>query len=137
MGSETSYGIVPLNKNGGKWLVLLIQHSSSRYWGFPKGHAENNESPQEAATRELKEETNLDVVRLLSEDFFEEHYRFTFKGHLVDKTVFYFVAEVRGQVELQQQEVSDYKWVPLNEAEAHLTYATDQAVLRSAITLLH
>lgn len=47
-------------KNG---KVLLVQEAHGRHkgqWGFPKGHVEANESPEEAALRELAEETGLE-----------------------------------------------------------------------------
>lgn len=136
MFSEVSYGIIPLQKQGDGWFVLLVQHSSSHYWGFPKGHAEGEESPKEAATRELKEETNLDIEKFLSESIFEEHYQFYFRGKHIDKTVWYFAAEVSGTIQLQQREVGDSKWVPLHEAKEHLTYETDKTVICNAIALL-
>ena len=84
---EYSYGIIPLQKQGDDWKVLLIQHSGARYWGFPKGHAELGESPKEAAVRELFEETSLKIVRFFSETPQEEHYQYTLRGELIFKTV--------------------------------------------------
>lgn len=135
MVREQSYGIVPLCMQEGIWHLLLIQHGSAGYWGFPKGHAEPEESPKEAAIRELKEETNLKVVRFLSESVLEEHYQFFFRGHRIDKTVWYFVAEVKGKIKLQQEEVGASKWVPLTEAVHHITYETDKSICRNAIAL--
>lgn len=137
MAFEQSYGIIPLRKQRGIWMVLLIQHSSSRYWGFPKGHAEEGEAPQIAASRELKEETNLDIKRFISEKALEEHYQFFFRGQHVNKTVWYFIAEVTGDLQLQSEEVSDSKWVFLSEAADHLTYDTDKTILNSAKGLLN
>ena len=133
---DQSYGVVPLRKVNGEWNVLLIQHGSAKYWGFPKGHAEEGESPVEAAVRELKEETDLDVVRLLSESVLEEHYQFTWRGKRISKTVWFFVAEVTGEVKLQAAEVSDSRWVSLASAEEHLTYDTDKSIARSAYSLI-
>jgi 8-oxo-dGTP pyrophosphatase MutT (NUDIX family) len=42
--------------------VLLVRQSySSRLWGIPGGAVELDESPQDAAVREAREETGLDV----------------------------------------------------------------------------
>lgn len=133
---EQSYGIVPLQQVKGEWHVLLIQHGSSKYWGFPKGHAEEGESPQEAAIRELKEETNLDVVKFLSESVLEEHYHFVWHGKHVAKTVYFFVAQVIGDLALQAEEVSDSRWMPLASAESFITFDTDKSILRNALKLL-
>jgi ADP-ribose pyrophosphatase YjhB (NUDIX family) len=40
--------------------VLLIKQTSG-IWGFPKGHVEHDETEEETAKREVKEETNIDV----------------------------------------------------------------------------
>lgn len=134
---EHSYGIIPLRKQGEDWHVLLIQHGSAKYWGFPKGHAEQGETPQESAVRELFEETHLKIVRFLSEAKIEEHYNFFFRGKRVDKTVWYFVAEVEGNVKLQKEEVSDSKWIPLDQAVEYLTYKTDKSVCLQTIEILN
>ena len=65
MKRDESFGVVPLSKTSGQWEVFLIQHNRSGYWGFPKGHAEPHETAEAAAFRELKEETNLEPLRLI------------------------------------------------------------------------
>jgi bis(5'-nucleosidyl)-tetraphosphatase len=133
---ENSYGIVPVRKNGDIWMVLLIQHSTAHYWGFPKGHADIGESPKDAAIRELKEETNLDVVKFISDSMIEEHYFFTFQGKRISKSVGYFVGEVNGDLILQDLEISGSKWILFDDAVNHLTYETDKIVLANAKNLL-
>ena len=54
MVEEVSFGVIPLMKDNAAWQVFLILHKSGNHWGFPKGHASGNETPQETATRELK-----------------------------------------------------------------------------------
>lgn len=129
---DYSYGIVPLQKQKGIWQVLLIQHSSAGYWGFPKGHADQGELPQATAIRELKEETNLHIVKFLSDHMIEERYQFTHSGNVIDKTVGYFVAEVAGELILQELEVSGGMWLSIDDALVQLTYSTDKEVLMSA-----
>jgi len=46
------------NENGE---VLLQRRGDSNKWGFPGGAIELGETPQQAAIREVKEETGLDV----------------------------------------------------------------------------
>ena len=48
--------------------ILLIKHKKNRRWTQPGGHIEGNETPEEAALREVYEETGL-RVRLLGERF--------------------------------------------------------------------
>jgi bis(5'-nucleosidyl)-tetraphosphatase len=136
MRQEESFGIIPLAKHGGHWQVFLIQHRGGRYWGFPKGHAEPNETPLESASRELKEETGLDCIRVLSDEPLQEQYWFQIEGKRVFKKVTYFIAEVGGTVTLQKTEINDGIWVPLDEAIDKVTHAEGKAILTEAIKLL-
>lgn len=126
---EASFGVIPLCRQEGKWSVFLIQHKKGRYWGFPKGHAEPNESQQESALRELKEETNLELVRFLQEEPIIEEYSFLLKGKRVYKRVLYFVAEVKGVVKLQKEEIQDGVWVPFPDALDTVTHPEGKAIL--------
>lgn len=136
MRQEESFGIVPLRKHNGRWEVFLIQHRGGGYWGFPKGHAESNETPYQAASRELKEETHLDCLRLLSEEPLQEQYWFQIEGQRVFKKVVYFVAEVSGEVKLQKTEINDGIWVPLPDAIDKVTHPEGKAILAEAVKLL-
>lgn len=133
---EQSYGVIPLKFFEGEWLVLLIQHGSAKYWGFPKGHGEPGETPLTSAVRELKEETDLEVVQLLSDSVLEVSYHFMHRGRRIDKSVWFFIAEVSGEVTLQQEEVSDARWVALAKADEILTYENDKSIARSVLRLL-
>lgn len=136
MRQDESFGVIPLSKAKGHWEVFLIQHNRSGYWGFPKGHAESNETPQEAAFRELKEETNLELVRLLEKEPLMEQYTFMMDGRRVFKRVFYFIAEVDGKIELQKKEIHDGKWVPLPEALTQVTHQEGKTLLAQVEKLL-
>ena len=129
MEKEQSFGVIPLLKKLGEWNVFLIQHKKGRYWGFPKGHAEPGETAQQTACRELKEETHLDVVRFFDEEPFIERYEFLKKGVWIEKTVFYFVAEVRGTVRLQKEEIQAGVWVPFPEALVRITHQEGKSIL--------
>lgn len=137
MKQDFSYGIIPLRIQNGQWEVLLVQHKSGGYWwAFPKGHAEVGESPQEAAARELLEETGLAVDRLLFPDPLTETYIFTFNGERIFKTVQYFLALVEGEVLIQESEIEASTWLSLDQAEKVITYKEAQRVCREAIELI-
>ena len=59
----SAFVINPYNKK-----ILLIKHKKNRRWTQPGGHIEDEETPEEAALREVYEETGL-RVRLLGERF--------------------------------------------------------------------
>lgn len=116
-----SYGIIPIKKVAGEWQVLLI-HREKGFWEFPKGHPEEGESPLETACRELKEETGLRLVNLLEQQSYQMHYSFLYQREAVDKTVFYYLGEVEGEITLQNQEVVDSCWVPWKKVRDFITY---------------
>jgi len=114
----------------------LVKNKNGYYWGFPKGHAENHESPKEAAERELKEETGLSIVQFLADEPILEKYVFGHQGKLVDKTVFYFLAEVSKVAVIQLDEIIEGKWVLWKDAEWILTYEAGKEVYKQAQQLL-
>ncbi|MBI2593756.1 NUDIX domain-containing protein, partial [Candidatus Daviesbacteria bacterium] len=72
--------------------VLLIKNAAMRdpkkaYWGFPKGHIQEGEKSEEAAVREIKEETGIEteIVKKLG----DSRYVFTKEGQKVFKVVVY------------------------------------------------
>lgn len=136
MRKEESFGVVPLSKEKGHWEVFLIQHRGGRYWGFPKGHAEEGEAPLEAALRELKEETNLECLRTLRDEPLMEQYQFLIEGKRVSKRVLYFVAEVKGEVKLQSEEINDGIWLPFSEAMDKVTHPEGKAILAEVAKIL-
>ncbi len=123
---EKSYGIIPLKE--GK--AFIVRHTAGDYWGFPKGHHSLGETPQETAVRELKEETNLDVIRLFDSPTYMESYSFIRNGDEIHKTVIYFVAEVEGKVIHQADDVVEGKWVPIASLEASLTFDQNKRIAR-------
>lgn len=133
---DESFGVIPLSKASGRWEVFLIQHNRSGYWGFPKGHAEPNETPQQAAFRELKEETNLEPLHILRNEPLMEQYNFMMEGKRVHKRVSYFIAEVTGHVALQTQEIHDGKWVPFPDAIQQVTHQEGKSLLSQVEKML-
>lgn len=133
MINDQSYGIIPLQKINEVWHVLLIKQRFGRHWSFPKGHAEGNETPQEAAAREFYEETGLTIHSILQELPLSEHYQFRLRGDKINKTVSYFIAEVTGTVKLQPREIIACKWVPLAEAHDHVTFPQAKELCEKAL----
>jgi bis(5'-nucleosidyl)-tetraphosphatase len=129
MKQDESFGIIPLRMKSGRWEVFLVLHKHARYWGFPKGHAEGNETPEQAAVRELKEETNLEVVRFLGSEPLTEQYRFTHGQRYIVKKVLYYIAEVKGIVKLQENEIEGGLWVNVAEAMTQVTHPEGKAII--------
>ncbi len=133
MDTDLSYGILPFDQREGCWRALLVHHLHGGHWAFPKGHPEPGETAIECATRELLEETGLEVVQILRDGPFIEHYTFDMKGRHIDKTVKYFAARVSGSIKVQEEELLDCRWVPINDAPALLTFPEARRLLDEAI----
>lgn len=131
MKKEASFGIIPLRKHQSQWEVLLVQPHQG-WWGIPKGHADANETAKQAAERELFEETGLTVANYLSDEPLKEQYQFFLGRQKIYKTVTYYLAEIKGEVILQAEELKGFKWVPLSNAVAYATYKETQAILEKA-----
>jgi 8-oxo-dGTP pyrophosphatase MutT (NUDIX family) len=129
MKQDESFGIIPLRKHEGHWQVFLVLHKHAKYWGFPKGHAEAGETAEQAAARELKEETNLDVVRHLAKEPLSEQYRFTHGQRYIVKRVLYYIAEVAGTVKLQENEIESGVWVDVTDAAAKVTHSEGKSII--------
>lgn len=136
MEEDESFGIIPLSQKSGTWEVFLVQHKHGKYWGFPKGHAEKDETPQQAALRELKEETNLQVIRFLQKEPLSEHYRFTVGHRRVFKRVSYYIAEVEGDILLQLNEVQNGMWIGFPDAIDQATHLEAKSILRQVAKIL-
>ncbi len=131
-----SHGVIPLKWEDGDWQVLLILHKQGSHWGFPKGRADGEELSMQAATRELKEETGLDITEFLSDQPIIEHYYFYKSQERVLKVVNYFIAMVSGELKLQEAEIRDAKWLPLSSAAGQLTFKEAKAICQKVIHFL-
>ncbi len=109
--------------------VLLIQQTQG-HWGFPKGHVEENETEVETATREVKEETNIDVEIDENKRYTMEYY--TDKG-AYKQVVFYIAKKIGGEEKYQEEEIIDMRWVTLEEALKLLTYNNTIELLKEVI----
>jgi ADP-ribose pyrophosphatase YjhB (NUDIX family) len=97
-------------------------------WSLPKGHIEPGESPEQAAIREVAEETGIIgriVGRLGTIDFW-----FMADGRRVHKTVHHYLLRAEGgELSDADVEVAAVAWVPLDEIGARLAYEDERALL--------
>lgn len=134
--SDHSYGIIPLHIEQTQVEVFLIQHLRGGWWGFPKGHVEESESKQQAAERELLEETGLSVQKYLFPEPLKETYYFYFQNRRVHKEVEYFVAVVQGDIALQKEEVQNGQWCSFSQAQEILSFAQARQMLQKVEQML-
>lgn len=104
------------------------------WWGFPKGHPEEGETPVQTAKRELWEETGIADCVIDESKQYSHHYEFQRDGQLVQKTSTYFYTTVSPTepVDVDRVEVVDYRWRPIQEALEYITYDETKALLTEA-----
>ena len=125
MKKEKSCGTIIIENNK----VLLIQQTDNA-WGFPKGHIENNETEQETAIRETKEETNLDV-EIISNKKYIINYKIS---NEIDKEVVFFLAKkTSDKIKKQDEEIKNIKWVDLNQAFDIITYENTKDLYKEVL----
>jgi 8-oxo-dGTP diphosphatase len=107
--------------------VLLVHRPKYDDWTFPKGKAQDGESDEETALREVEEETGLrcELERELPSSTYTDS-----QGR--PKTVRYWLMRpVEGEF-APTNEVDDIAWLSPDEAERGLSYERDRVVLRAA-----
>ena len=137
MKVDESFGIIPITPKKKKWEVLLVLHKNGNFWGFPKGHADLHEKGVDAAIRELKEETNLEAFHFIQLQTLEDRYEFSKDEEMVSKTVYYYIAEVRGTLVLQKHEILDAKWCTFQDAKNLATYDGTKVLIDKAEKILN
>jgi 8-oxo-dGTP pyrophosphatase MutT (NUDIX family) len=104
-------------------------------WSLPKGHLEEGETPQDAAIREVTEETGIrgEIVGELGTISFW----FVADGRRIHKTVHHFLLRaVGGELSDHDIEVTEVAWVPLPEIQDRLAYSDERNLVEIAHGLL-
>ncbi len=138
---ETSAGGVVVDVVRGRAVVAVIaryNRAGRLEWCLPKGHPEPGETLEQAAVREVAEETGIQgrVLRALG----AVDYWFTVPGARIHKTVHHYLLEATGG-ELSVEgdpdaEAVDAAWVPLEELAGRLTFVNERRIARAAGELL-
>ena len=131
---EKSCGAVVFYRGKNKVNLLLVKNSNGRYWSFPKGHLEKDESEKETAIREIKEETNLDIK--ICGDFREISEYCPF-GKIRKRVVFFLAQAFTENVKIQESEIDCFTWVDIQQARKLCTYENDLRIIDKAETAIH
>ena len=128
-------GLVVDHVHGTAAVIGRLDRRGRLLWSLPKGHIEAGETAEQAAVREVEEETGIIgrvVAPLGTIDFW-----FVAEDRRVHKTVHHFLLRaLGGELSDSDVEVSEVAWVPLAELESRLAYADERRLIRRATELL-
>jgi 8-oxo-dGTP pyrophosphatase MutT (NUDIX family) len=114
--------------------VLLASRRTRRgdlVWGLPKGLVEEGESPEEAAVREVREETgHRGTARAPLGDV---SYWFVWEGTRIRKTVHFFLMDGADEPPgPRDREMEEVRWFPLEEAADVAGFDSEKEVIQKA-----
>ncbi len=133
---EVSAGGLVIDHSGTKGLLIgrkdLKDQSGERLlWSLPKGHIEEGETPEQAAIREVQEETGIESE--ISKALGVIDFWFMAGGKRIHKTVHHYLfKEVGGVLAPQISEVDDVGWFPLEEVVGLLAYPDEKKLISKA-----
>ena len=129
---EFSAGGVVLRPVDGQPFVAVVR-VRDEILALPKGHLDGDESPAEAAQREVREETGIEAE--LVEKLGDVRYHYMRGGNRVSKRVEFFLFRYRsGNLEDHDHEVEEALWIPLAEAPERLTYEGEREMALAAVS---
>lgn len=135
MIKQIAAGFVLWRLEKGKRLYLLLQHTAG-HWSFAKGRTEQGETLEQAARRELCEETGITEIVIVGQ--LPEPTVYVIKdydGSVVEKTLYLFAAHTNESVVTLSYEHSAFGWFTFDDAVKKATHeATKQALVSANLT---
>jgi 8-oxo-dGTP pyrophosphatase MutT (NUDIX family) len=132
---EVSAGGVVLHE--GRVLVIVPARRAadgSLVLGLPKGHLDGEETAEQAATREVLEETGVRAELL--ERLGEVRYWYVREGRRISKSVHFFLfGYLDGDVADHDDEVIEARWLAVERAHVELTYPGERKMLVRALAI--
>lgn len=133
---ETSAGGLVVDKETMRAVIIgRRSHRGRLLWSLPKGHVEEGETPEEAALREVFEETGL--VGKIEAELGVIDFWFSQEKVSIHKTVHHYLMWVQGgTLTPQEEEVDEIAWVALDQVAKRLTHDDEKQLIAKARTLL-
>lgn len=135
MITEKSCGAIVFT-NDAEGIKYVIIESKEVFFGFPKGHVEENETEIETARREVLEETGLQI-EFLDNFRTEDSHPFQRNGETRTKHVVYFLAKFSNQIPAAQEtELNSIHLMDYKTAMSSFQFESSKRILTEAHTHL-
>jgi 8-oxo-dGTP pyrophosphatase MutT (NUDIX family) len=135
---EISAGGVVYRRDGEEIEIVLASRRTRRgqlAWGLAKGGIEDDETPEEAAVREVREETGL--LAQIEDSLGETRYFYVWEDVRIRKTVhFFLMRHTGGNIDDRDDEMEEIRWFPLERALKRAAYRGERDVLVRAAEIL-
>jgi 8-oxo-dGTP pyrophosphatase MutT (NUDIX family) len=129
---------VVYRRDGDEIEIVLASRRTRRgelAWGLAKGGIEDNESREEAAVREVREETGL--LAEIEGSLGETRYFYVWEDVRIRKTVhFFLMRHTGGNIDDRDDEMEEIRWFPLERALKRAAYRGERDVLVRAAEIL-
>lgn len=130
-------GVVYRRGDDGIEIVLASRRTrrGQLAWGLAKGGIEDEESMEDAAVREVREETGL--LAEIEASLGETRYFYVWENVRIRKTVhFFLMRHTGGDIDDRDDEMEEIRWFPLERALKRAAYRGEREVLVRAADLL-
>lgn len=132
---EHSAGGIVYRVHGGQIEIAIAYRTYHHDWTLPKGHLEDEETEEQAALREVEEETGLVCEIIAHVGFSTYRFRDRKNKKIIEKRVDYFLMKLtRDKGQIQHEEVDKVEWFPYIEAINKLSFKRDQDLVKHAVT---
>ena len=138
MQREVSAGGVVYRRDGDEIEVVLASRRTRRgdlAWGLAKGGIEAGETLEEAAVREVREETGYTAE--IEASLGDTRYFYVWEDTRIRKTVHFFLMRCTGgDPSERDDEMEEVRWFPLTRALKRAAYRGERDVLGRAADML-
>ncbi|OGZ69366.1 MAG: hypothetical protein A3D44_02830 [Candidatus Staskawiczbacteria bacterium RIFCSPHIGHO2_02_FULL_42_22] len=141
MPREKSAGAI-IYRMENKVPYFLLLHYPSGHWEFAKGHIEEGENQEQAALREIEEETGITDLKIIPG--FKEYIKYFFRNNYdmvkedknkapwIFKLVVFYLAQTQTEVVKISDEHIGFAWLSYQEALKKLTFKNAKNLLKKA-----
>jgi 8-oxo-dGTP pyrophosphatase MutT (NUDIX family) len=132
---EVSAGGLLLRRHDSSYDALLIGRGMPRIWTLPKGHVESRESNEQAALREVREETGCwgEIITRLNEI---AYWFYVGKAKHRKAVTFFLMRYLSGDTANHDHEVDEARWFDVTQARKALKYVNEKRLVDLALEFL-